>query len=169
MREPDVRIVIVEYDPLWPTLYQEERERLADVLGSLVSSVEHIGSTSVVGLSAKPIIDILAPVDDLGPANSYIPLLERLGYTFFPVLGNADRHTFGKGSPHTHHIHIVQRGGEEHIRPIVFRDYLRAHPETAQEYAALKRALAARFHNNRQAYNAAKTDFIRRIETQARK
>jgi len=89
-------------------------------------------------------------------------------YTAFPVLGNPERLAFGKGSPHTHHIHIVEQGGEEHLRPLAFRNYLRTHPEAARQYDALKRILAARFQHDRAAYNQAKTDFIRSIEAKAR-
>lgn len=168
MSDPVVKIVIVEYDPRWPVLYEEERVRVAAVLGDVVERIDHIGSTSVPGLAAKPIIDILVTVARLGPPDAYIEQLGSLGYTFFPVLGNAARHAFGKGSPHTHHIHVVQHGGEEHVRPLAFRDYLRAHPEVARQYDGLKRALADRFHNDRRAYSEAKTDFIRSIEARAR-
>jgi GrpB-like predicted nucleotidyltransferase (UPF0157 family) len=169
MSEPVVSIKIVEYHPRWPILYTEERARVVAQLGDMVESIEHIGSTSVPGLSAKPIIDILVTVARLGPADPYIERLGSLGYTFLPVLGNADRYAFGKGSPHTHHIHIVEHSGEEHIRPLAFRDYLRTHVEAAQQYDKLKRMLADRFQHDRQAYNQAKTDFIRSIETKARR
>ena len=169
MSEPVVSIKIVEYNPRWPILYTEERARVVAQFGDMVESIEHIGSTSVPGLSAKPIIDILVTVARLGPADPYIERLGSLGYTFFPVLGNADRYTFGKGSPHTHHIHIVEHSGEEHIRFLAFRDYLRTHLEAARQYDELKRMLADRFHHDRQAYNQAKTDFIRAIETKARR
>jgi GrpB-like predicted nucleotidyltransferase (UPF0157 family) len=169
MSEPVVNIEIVAYNPRWPVLYAEERARVAAQLADMVASIEHIGSTSVPGLSAKPIIDLLVTVTRLGPVDPYIERLGSLGYTFFPVLGNADRYAFGKGSPHTHHIHIVEHGGEEHIRPLTFRDYLRTHVETARQYDELKRMLADRFHHDRQAYNQAKTDFIRSIETRARR
>jgi GrpB-like predicted nucleotidyltransferase (UPF0157 family) len=165
---PHVAIVIVEYDPRWPRLFAEERGRIEAALGGLVEYTEHIGSTSVPGLAAKPIVDLLAIADHLGPPEPYIEPLARLGYTFFPALGNADRHMFGRGRPHTHHLHIVERGGDEHARPIAFRDYLRTHPETAWEYEALKRTLAQRFPDDRQAYNVAKTTFIRSIEAIAR-
>jgi len=163
MSEPVVSIEIVEYHPRWPVLYAEERACVVAQLGDMVESIEHIGSTSVPDLSAKPIIDILVTVARLGPVDPYIERLGSLGYTFFPVLGNADRYAFGQGSPHTHHIHIVEHGGEEHIRPLAFRDYLRMHPEAARQYETLKRQLAERFHGDRQAYNQAKTDFIRSI------
>ncbi len=168
MREPNVRIVIVEYDPAWPMRYEEERARLAEALGPVAARIDHIGSTSVPGLPAKSIIDIQVTVERLGAVAPYIELLAPLGYTYYEVMGNAERYAFGKGAPHTHHLHIVERGGEEDIRPIAFRDYLRAHPETAWQYAALKRDLAARFADDRRAYNAGKTDFIRRIEAIAR-
>jgi GrpB-like predicted nucleotidyltransferase (UPF0157 family) len=169
MNDPVVRIEIVEYDPSWPLFYQEEQARVAERLAGLAESIEHIGSTSVPGLAAKPIIDLLVTVAHLGPVDLYRERLESLGYTFFPVLGSPERLAFGKGSPHTHHLHIVEQGGEEHLRPLAFRNYLRAHPETARQYEALKRALAARFQHDRSAYNQAKTDFIHSIEAKARK
>lgn len=165
--DPAVRIAVVEYDPRWPSLFDAERARLAAVLDRHVVNIEHIGSTAVPGLAAKPLVDILVTVARLGASDAYIEPLRSLGYTFFPVLGNSARYTFGKGLPHTHHVHIVEHGGDEHLRPIAFRDYLRSHREVARQYAALKRKLAARFHDNRRAYNAAKTDFIRSIEARA--
>ena len=168
MSEPAVSIEVVEYNPRWPILYAQERARVVAQLGDMVESIDHIGSTSVPGLSAKPIIDILVTVARLGPVDPYIERLGSLGYTFFPVLGNADRYAFGQGNPHTHHIHIVEYGGEEYIRPLAFRDYLRTHVEAAQQYDELKRMLADCFHHDRQAYNQGKTDFIRSIGTKAR-
>jgi GrpB-like predicted nucleotidyltransferase (UPF0157 family) len=168
MNDPLVRIEIVEYDPGWPLFYQEEQARVAEQLADLAESIEHIGSTSVPGLSAKPIIDILVTVAHLGPADLYIERLGSLGYTYFPVLGNPERLAFGKGNPHTHHLHIIEQGEEEHLRPLAFRNYLRTHPEAARQYEALKRVLATRFPHDRAAYNQAKTDFIRSIEAKAR-
>lgn len=168
MSDPVVRIEVVEYDPRWPLLYAEERARIAAVLGDAAESIEHIGSTSVPGLPAKPLIDILVTVAHLDPADRFIEPLGSLGYEYFPILGNAERYTFGKGTPHMHHIHVVQHGGEEHLRPVAFRDYLRAHPDVARHYGELKYALAERFRGDRRAYNQAKTDFIRSIEARAR-
>lgn len=168
MTEPNVRIEIVEYDPRWPALYEEERARVADALGTLVETIEHIGSTSVPGLCAKPIIDLLVAVKHMAPAALYAAPLASLGYAHFPILGNAERYTFGKGDPHTHHLHIVQLGGEEHLRPLAFRDYLRTHPADARRYDALKRELAQRFHHDRPAYLQGKSDFVRSIEAKAR-
>lgn len=168
MSEPNVRIEIVDYDPRWLVMYEDERARVAAALGTLAESIEHIGSTSVPGLSAKPIIDLLVAVARLGPVDLYVEPLARLGYTYFPVMGNAQRYAFGKGDPHTHHLHIVQLGAEEYTRPLLFRDYLRTHPRDARRYDALKRTLAARFHDDRRAYLAGKSEFVRSIETRAR-
>jgi GrpB-like predicted nucleotidyltransferase (UPF0157 family) len=169
MNDPIVKIEIVNYDPRWPDLYAEERERVEAVLGDLAESIEHIGSTSVPGLSAKSIIDILVTVAHFGPVDPYIERLGSLGYTYFPVLGNAARYAFGRGIPHTHHIHVVEHGGEGHVLPLAFRDYLRTHPEAVHQYETLKRQLADRFRDDRQAYNQAKTDFIRSIEMKAQR
>ena len=168
MTEPHVRIEIAGYDPRWPVQYEEERRHVAAALGAPIARIEHIGSTSVPGLSAKPIIDLLVTVAHLGPVDPYVDPLGSLGYTYFPILGNAERYTFGKGDPHTHHLHIVQHGGDEHLRPLVFRDYLRTHPDDARRYAALKRELAARFPGDRPAYLQGKTAFVRSIEARAR-
>jgi len=165
---PHVEIVIVDYDPRWPVLYSEERARVMAVLGNLdVESIEHIGSTSVPGLSAKPIIDLLVTVPWLGPPDPFIEPLRSLDYTFFAALGHKDRHMFARGRPHTHHLHIVQHHSEEHQHPLAFRNYLRSDVDTAHTYVALKRALAERFHHNRQAYNEGKTNFIRAVVAQA--
>lgn len=168
MSDPVVKIEIVAYDPSWTILYEEERRRIAAALGDIAESIEHIGSTSVPGLPAKPLIDILVTVACLGRADRYVGPLGSLGYVYFPVLGNAERYAFGKGTPHTHHVHVVRHGGEEHVRPVAFRDYLRANPEAAQQYGELKRALAGRFRHDRQGYNRAKTDFVHAIEARAR-
>lgn len=167
MNDPIVKIEVIEYDPRWPDLYAEERARIETVLGALAERIEHIGSTSVPGLSAKPIIDILVISAHLGPVDLYVERLGSLDYTYFPILSGTVRYTFGRGIPHTHHIHVVEQGGEECTRLLSFRDYLRAHPDTARQYEALKRQLANRFYNDRQSYNRAKTDFIRSIEMKA--
>ena len=166
MNEPVVRIQIVAYDPTWPAQYEDERQRVARAMAILAPRIEHIGSTAVPGLAAKPIIDLLVIVDRLESPERYGELLGSLGYAYFAVLGNHERHSFGRGTPHTHHIHVVQAGSEEHARPIAFRDYLRAHPEVARRYGELKRTLAARYAHDRQGYVDAKTEFIR--ETVAR-
>jgi GrpB-like predicted nucleotidyltransferase (UPF0157 family) len=128
----------------------------------------HCGSTAVPGLPAKPIIDMLVEVTDLDETRRVIaPLLEGQGYDYFwrPTAGD-DTPPFyawfikrGRDGARTHHIHMVE-AGFEHWDRLLFRDYLREHPETAQEYAALKLSLSERYRNDRVAYTRAKADFI---------
>lgn len=165
-------VVIADYDPRWAVLFVEEKARILEVAGRWIVAIEHVGSTAVRGLSAKPIIDILAGVRELDDAGDCIDPLARIGYEYVPEYEAEipDRRYFHKGPAEgrTHHLHMVERKGDFWIRQILFRDYLRAHPDEAQRYDDLKRELAARFRDDREAYTNAKTDFIRKIETRAR-
>lgn len=162
---PDESIVIVDYDPQWPAQYEEERTRIEPAIASFAMSIEHIGSTSVPGLCAKPIVDIMVTVERFGPSDRYIPTLAALGYTFRDDPANTDRHAFGRRAFRSHNLHIVQHAGPEHRRHIAFRDYLCAHPEAVREYGELKRRLAAAYGSDRDGYTNAKTAFVRSIES----
>jgi GrpB-like predicted nucleotidyltransferase (UPF0157 family) len=162
-------VVIVEYNPRWAEMFAEEKARIREALDGLKVAVEHVGSTSVPGLAAKPIIDILAVVPDSGTAEKTIAPLTVLGYEYRGELGIPGRLYFAKGSrPHTHHLHMYPRDHPETERLLLFRDYLLANPNAAHEYAELKRALADKFRNDRDAYTGAKSDFIKYIEANAR-
>lgn len=159
-------IEIVPYDSSWPREFDVERERIAVALGSVALRIDHNGSTSVPGLAAKPIIDIQISVRDLQPMDAYSISLVRLGYVHLPHPDDAFCPFLHRPSswPHTHHVHVVQSGGEEERRTLGFRDYLRGHATCAREYEDLKRSLAAQ-HNaadfsSRQAYAEAKGAFI---------
>ena len=159
------QVVLVEYNPLWPMLFEEERAQILSLTGPWVESVEHIGSTSVPGLGAKPILDIMVGLRSLSDAPQCISRLETIGYEYVPrheaVL--PERRYFHKGpsySSRTHHLHMVETTSEFWKRHLLFRDYLRAHPETARQYYELKKALAERFPTDRAAYTDAKTSFI---------
>ncbi|HJZ71046.1 MAG TPA: GrpB family protein [Vicinamibacterales bacterium] len=164
---------VVPYDPQWVVDFERERERLRSALGDVAVRIDHNGSTAVPGLAAKPIIDIQISVARLQDSRAYAPALERLGYVHMPHADD-DRCPFfyrpGEW-PHTHHVHVVEAGGEEERRTLAFRDYLRRHPEAAREYAALKRDLAARHDGStaesRESYAAAKTSFVNRIVQEA--
>ncbi len=153
------------YDPNWPILFQQEADQIAEVMGDDALEIEHIGSTSVPGLSAKPIIDVLLVVEELGPVDSYEKRLEPLGYHAYAHIDfNKAEHLFlWKGEPRTHHLHIVEYATWEHQRHIIFRDYLRRHPEVARQYEAVKRELAVAFQAKRPAYTKGKTAFIKSI------
>ena len=167
--DPHDAVAVVAYNPTWPLLFEDERIRLAAALGAAVMAIDHIGSTSVPGLSAKPVIDILVAVERLGPIAEGDRRLAPLGY-WRPTMQDFDEseHRFyRKGSPRSHHLHLVEFGTWEHQRHLVFRDYLRAHPDIARLYADVKRELALAFKHNRPAYTNGKTAFIKSIVARA--
>ena len=173
-------IVITDYDPAWPAQFAEEAQRIGAALGDSVAVIEHFGSTAVPGLSAKPIIDLLVAVRSLPEARARaVPALEALGYAYWRDDPAPDRLFFVKGlvpGPRTHHVHIVDlsvshdpRLGEFTFADrLLFRDYLRANPDEAACYAALKRDLAAQFSEDREAYTGGKTEYVDRIMQKAR-
>jgi GrpB-like predicted nucleotidyltransferase (UPF0157 family) len=159
----DASIEIVEYDVEWPSRFESERRRLLALLPG--SEIHHIGSTAVPGMPAKPIIDIMARVEDLD--QPIASLVEHGGYQY-PEAFNATlghRRWLCRPSPahRTHHLHLVvdQAELDRHLR---FRERLRASPSLRAEYARLKRELSARFANDREAYSEAKSSFVRRVE-----
>lgn len=160
---PHDGILLAEYSPEWPRQFAVERTRLLAALGDLRSEVEHIGSTAVPGLIAKPVIDIMIGRPAEREVTPYIDALRRAGYEYRGESGIAGRHYFRRGRPRTHHLHLVEHGGalwRDHLR---FRDRLRADPALATEYAALKRRLAAELAEDRAAYTEAKGPFITRV------
>lgn len=161
-------VVIVPYQTEWPLLFEQEATRIRAALGDLLVSLEHIGSTSVPGLAAKPIIDMLAGLRSLDDTPRFAPALINLGYRYFPEHETEmpDRRYFSRilDDNHGYHLHMVEPGTRFYQRHLAFRNYLRGHPETAAEYAALKLELSAKFGSDREGYTAAKTDFIQRVE-----
>lgn len=158
---------LVPHDPRWAGLYREEAARLRAALGDLLVDVQHYGSTSIPGIRAKPILDILAGVRRADDVLGRLPELEALGYEHAHWAGVPGHHVFGKGKPRTHLLHVVEHGGPDWRENLFFRDQLRARPELAAEYDALKRRLAQAHAADRPRYTAAKTDFIQRIRRQA--
>ncbi|MBP8261145.1 MAG: GrpB family protein [Verrucomicrobia bacterium] len=167
-------IVIVPYNPEWPKAFWAERQRIKAAFDSLALRIDHVGSTSVPGLAAKPIIDIQVSVRRLQPIEAYSAPLQRLGYVHVPH-PNDDAicpffHT-PAAWPHTHHVHVVESGGAEERRIRAFRDYLLEHKEAARQYEELKRRLAETFSaagfSSQQEYAEAKTDFVSRLTEHA--
>jgi GrpB-like predicted nucleotidyltransferase (UPF0157 family) len=156
-------VVLVPYDEAWPSLFVEERARIERALGSWAEGIEHVGSTAVPGLAAKPILDIMVGVGSLRDAEQYIRPLEQLCYECRGEAGVPGRLFFRKGDPRSHHLHVTEIGSEFWERHLVFRDYLRAHPGTAREYARIKQHLADRSRTDRAAYTEAKTAFISEV------
>ncbi len=164
--EPTYMVEIADYDPRWPGMFEDEKNRIRDSIDEWLVDVEHIGSTSVPGLAAKPIIDMMPTLRDLTDATRCIRPMEALGYEYVPQyeVFLPERRYFQKGYPRTHHVHMVEVGSAFARRHIAFRDYLRSHPEAAAEYAALKRTLAQEHRTDRFAYTDAKSQFILGIE-----
>jgi GrpB-like predicted nucleotidyltransferase (UPF0157 family) len=161
-----VPIEIVDHDATWPRQFEEEKRRILAAIGRYVAAVEHVGSTAVPDLAAKPIIDILVGLRSLADATNCINPLKGLGYEYVPEWEAElpERRYFRRvvPRPRTHHIHMVETTSEFWRRQLLFRDYLRAHPEDARAYEALKRDLASRFEVGRD-YAAAKSVFISAI------
>lgn len=158
----DEPIRLVPYDPAWPARFEEERTALVAAIGEwIVGDVHHVGSTAVTGLEAKPIIDILVGVRGLEESRACFEPLAGLGYLHAPYLAE-EMHWFCKPHPsrRTHHLHLVPTGSRRYSDELAFRDRLRADPELAADYAALKQALARRFADDRDSYTRAKSDFI---------
>lgn len=160
------RVELVDHDPRWAGLYEQERDRLSGVFDGRVVAIEHIGSTSVPDLCAKPIVDVLVGLEELELTDDQIAAMERLGYDYLGEHGLPGRLFFRK-DPRTLHVHVVQYGGEHWERQIVFRDTLRSDPEERRRYDEFKRRLAAEGHP-REAYTELKTPFIREVEARAR-
>ena len=166
-------VVIVDYDPRWPEMFEAEKARILQAVGEHVVAVEHVGSTAVPGLAAKPTIDIIAGVRRLEEARSCIGPLAAIGYEYVPEyeLEMPERRYFRKGPPEsrTVHLHMVEIGGDFWWRHLTFRDYLRENREEARQYEALKRGLAAKHGSDREAYTDGKTAYIRSVEERSRK
>lgn len=158
-------VIIVDYNPEWATLFEQEKARLLAVAGDYIEEIQHVGSTAVPGLAAKPIIDIMIAIRGLSLVEKTVAPIESLGYGYMGEYGLPERHFFRKPtndswSNRTHHIHMVLKGSNQWVNQFHFRDYLRAHPETRQQYEDLKRELATQFRDDRIAYTDAKQDFI---------
>jgi GrpB-like predicted nucleotidyltransferase (UPF0157 family) len=153
-------IVIVEYDPAWPEAFEGLRERAATAVGNVAIAIEHIGSTAVPGLAAKPVIDLVIVVESPDVARA-IDRLTAIGYVHRGNLGVEGREAFDapKGE-RGHHLYVCPSDSEELRAQLAFRDRLRNEPVLASEYEALKRDLAARFREDRMGYTDAKTDFV---------
>lgn len=168
MSEP---VVICDYDPRWPQRYEALRTPVADVLGDLAAQIEHVGSTSVPDLAAKPTIDFIVRLRSLSDLPSVVDRLARLGYAHEGDFGIAGREAFatppGYG-PHDHHLYVCSPDWQGYDDQVAFRDYLRAHADVARAYANLKRSLANRHRNDRAAYTDAKADFVRDVLSRAR-
>jgi GrpB-like predicted nucleotidyltransferase (UPF0157 family) len=163
----DAPIVLAPYDPEWPRLFAREAERIRAVLGDRALRVEHVGSTSVPGLTAKPIIDIVLVVSDSGDEPSYVPALEAAGYVLRIREPDWFEHRLLKGPDTDVNLHVFSVGAAETDRMVRFRDRLRASDSDRDLYARTKRELARRRWRHVQHYADAKTAVVQEIMTRA--
>jgi GrpB-like predicted nucleotidyltransferase (UPF0157 family) len=165
--DPAVRIA--EHDPAWGAQAQDALRRLTQALGPVAVRLEHVGSTAVPGLAAKPIIDLQLSVAAIGARARYVGPLQRLGYLFVPEPESPDHHFFAKPAerPRSHHLHVCQAGSEHERRHLAVRDFLRAHGDEAARYAALKRELVRKRPHDRLAYIAGKDHYVGDLEARA--
>ncbi len=159
---------LTSYTNKWERLFEEEKSRLQGVIGRYVLDIQHVGSTSIPGMVAKPIIDIAIAVKNFEEASVCIKPIEQLGYEYKGENGISRRHFFVKGNPTTHHIHMNEIGSRDWNDLIIFRNYLTHHEEIAKEYSELKMVLAQRYPTDRQAYQDNKAPFIERVLQLAR-
>jgi GrpB-like predicted nucleotidyltransferase (UPF0157 family) len=162
-------VVVVGYDESWPSLFEEFAGPIRRVVAGLGAEVEHVGSTAVPGLAAKPIIDIDVVVRSGDDVPDAVEALRTLGYVYQGDKGIPGREAFlwPQGAP-PHHVYVVVRGSDPYANHVGFRDHLRTHPGVAGEYGALKLELAERYRDDRLAYTDAKTEFIARAMEAAR-
>jgi GrpB-like predicted nucleotidyltransferase (UPF0157 family) len=156
---------IAPYNPEWSTLYEAEASKLKEIFGDELLGIEHIGSTSVPGLASKPIVDIMILIANHENVDKFIPALQTLGYSFdtavHAMTPSPERHFFRKGNPSEFHLSIAYEDkGSFWKRQLAFRDYLRAHPDERDRYAALKEKLIADDPTGKDAYIGGKTDLV---------
>ncbi len=157
-------VIIEDYDPRWPEYFEMLRSRIGAALGSLAAAIEHVGSTAVTGLAAKPIIDIDVLLHSEGDLPRAIERLTTIGYAHQGDLGILGREVFRAPSDALlHHLYVCRPNSRAYLQHLAFRDYLRIHDEDARAYGLSKRSLASRYGSDRDGYTQAKTEFIEAI------
>jgi GrpB-like predicted nucleotidyltransferase (UPF0157 family) len=160
------KLIVAPYDPAWAEEFAAERARMVAALGDVPCVIEHVGSTSVPGLAAKPIIDIMGGRPPESDLDAYVRAFTGIGYEYRGEYGLPGREYFVKDDAtgaRTHHLHLVALDSDHWVRHLAFRDALRANPEKAARYAALKHDLAARYADFRGEYTDSKTGFIEAV------
>ncbi|MEK5174273.1 GrpB family protein [Heyndrickxia sp. FSL W8-0496] len=164
------KVEVTKYNENWIVLFQEEARKLTEIFGTELLEIHHFGSTSVKGLKAKPIIDMLLVVKDIQLVNKFNGEMRSLGYVPKGENGIPERRYFQKGGDQrTHHVHIYEKDNKQIIRHLAFRDYLREHPDAVKMYGDLKMELAKRFPFNIDSYIDGKESLVLELEKKALK
>lgn len=164
-----MKVVVVDYKKQWPELFNEESQKISAIFERELVNIYHIGSTSVEGLSAKPIIDIMPVVKCIENVDAFTTQMNEIGYEALGEFGIEGRRYFRKGEyTRTHQIHVFQEDNHYDIdRHLAVRDYLRDHPEESKRYGDLKKKLAATFPNDIESYIDGKNLFVKKLERKA--
>jgi GrpB-like predicted nucleotidyltransferase (UPF0157 family) len=163
---PSEHVELSEHDPSWAERFEDERGRLAGIFDGQAVGIEHIGSTAVPDLCAKPIVDVLVGLRELELSEEQVAAMQKLDYEYLGEYGLPGRLFFRK-HPRTHHVHVVRYGGPIWERQLTFRDALRTDADERRRYDEFKRKLAREGHS-RETYSELKTPFIREVEARAR-
>ncbi|MFC4559022.1 GrpB family protein [Virgibacillus kekensis] len=162
------RVEVESYNYQWPAMFEKEATKLRAVFGNELVAIHHIGSTSVIGLAAKPVIDIMPVVRVIEQVDFYNGEMEEIGYEAKGENGIPGRRYFQKGGENrTHHVHVFEEGIRHVERHLAFRDYLRKHPNAAKEYSDLKRELAKRYPSDMESYIIGKNHLVLTLEEAA--
>lgn len=164
------KIEVHPYDATWPIQFEREAKQLRTIFGEQLIAIDHIGSTSIPQLCAKPVIDILITVKQINDVDTLNMKMNAFEYVAHGTHGIEGRRFFSKGGDQrTHHVHVFEKGDAQIERHLLFRDYLRAHPEVAKQYGTLKEQLAAQYRMEKELYIAGKHDFIQFIDEKAKR
>ncbi|MDT8976280.1 GrpB family protein [Paenibacillus sp. chi10] len=164
-----MNVIVTKYNEDWNRMFEDEAQKIKAIFGDELIDIHHIGSTSVPGLQAKPIIDMMPVVKDITRIDSFNEQMKELGYECMGEFGMEGRRYFRKGGDHrTHHVHAFQMDNIEDIqRHLAVRDFLRTHPEVASQYGSLKERLARQYPDDIEAYMDGKDSFVKNLEKEA--
>lgn len=164
------KVEVVPYNHQWPQMYKDEANKIKTIMNEIMVQIHHIGSTSIPGMSAKPVIDILVEVRSIEKVDLFNQAMMELGYDPKGENGIPNRRYFSKGGDNrTHHVHIFQKGNPEIMRHLLFRDYLIAHPEDATLYGELKQSLAQHFSEDIEQYIQGKDGLVKELDEKAKR
>ncbi|MHA1222566.1 MAG: GrpB family protein [Candidatus Heimdallarchaeaceae archaeon] len=164
-------VILKKHKKVWEELYQKEKELISQQIGKYVKEIQHIGSTSIPEIVAKPILDLAIALDSLANMEKVIEKLEEIGYEYKGKQGDQERYMFVKQEKNctTHHLHVMEKDSLEWKKHVVFRDYLISHPSEAKKYEKLKIKLGKKYRKEREKYTEGKEKFIKKTLEKAKK
>jgi GrpB-like predicted nucleotidyltransferase (UPF0157 family) len=160
---PSGEVWLLDAHKAWAVEFALEKARIINAVSNHILEIQHVGSTAIPGVPAKPVLDILVGVEDFDEASVCVGPLERIGYCYRHEHGIPRRHYFVKGDPRTHHLHMVERDSHHWTTTVTFKEFLARDSESARAYAEAKRSLAAKYSRDREAYQREKDKVVERL------